>query len=100
VSISKTIRDNINATVELAALGNTSRKMKDVAADLINASGMDHEEVAANCYLCQSTITNLASGKTKNPQSETIERVFRAFAYQLDMKAVKLNAKYANKPKK
>ena len=73
--------------------------MRHVAQDLVNASGMAYEDIAADCYLCESTIKNLATGKTKNPQSETIERVFRAFAFQLDMKAVRLNAKYANRPK-
>jgi len=99
MSIAKQIRDSINANVALSALGNSNRKMKDVAIDLIHASNMDHKDIADMCYLCKSTISNLASEKTKNPQSETIERIFRAFEYQLDMKAVKLSAKYTNRPK-
>jgi hypothetical protein len=100
MSIAKAIRDNINTAVTLSALGNSHRKMRHLAADLINASGMDHEDIAGDCCLCESTVTNLASGKTKNPQSETLERVFKAFAFQLDMKAVRQQAAYANKPKK
>ena len=99
MSIARQIRKNINDNVALTAIGNSNRKMKDVAVDLINASNMDYKDVAGMCYLCKSTISNLASGKTKNPQSETIERIFRAFEYQLDMKTVKLNAKYTNRPK-
>lgn len=100
MSIEKQIRDSINTNVSLMALGNSNRKMKDVAIDLIHASGMDYKDIADKCYLCKSTIVNLASERTENPQSETIERIFRAFEYQLNMKAVQLNAKYANKPKK
>ena len=100
MSIEKQIRDNINANVALSALGNSNRKLKDVATDLINASGMYYEDIADKCYLCPSTIRNLATGKTQNPQSETIERIFRAFEYQLDMKTVQLHVKYANKAKK
>ena len=100
MSIAKQIRNNIDANVSLAALGNSDRKLKHIAIDLIHASGMDYKDIANKCYLCKSTIANLASEKTINPQSETIERIFRAFEYQLDMKAVRLNAKYANKPKK
>ena len=99
MTIAKQIRDSIDANVALSSLGNSNRKMKDVAVDLINASKMDYKDIAGMCYLCKSTIANLASGKTKNPQSETIERIFRAFEYQLDMKAVRLSAKYNNKPK-
>ena len=100
MTIAKQIRDTINTNVSLAAIGNSDRKMKDVAIDLINASGMDYKDIAGMCYLCKTTIANLASEKTKNPQSETLERIFRAFEYQLDLKAVKLNAKFTNKPKK
>jgi hypothetical protein len=100
MSIAKQIRDNINANVALTALGNSDRKMKDIAIDLIHASGMRYKDIANDCFLCTSTVANLASEKTQNPQSETIERIFRAFEYQLDMKSVKLNAKYANREKK
>jgi len=99
MSIEKIIRENIKNNVALTALGNSDRKMKDVATDIINAAGMSYGDVAEQCFLCEATVKNLATGKTKNPQSETIERVFRAFAYQLDMKAVRLNTKYRNKPK-
>ena len=100
MSIEKQIRDAINANVALSALGNSNRKMKDVAADLINASGMYYEDIADKCYLCTATIQNLATGKTKNPQSETVERIFRAFEYQLDIRAVQMHVKYANQAKK
>lgn len=100
MSIATQIREQINANVALTALGNSNRKLKDVAVDLIHASGWKYKHIAEICYLCPSTVKNLASGKTQNPQAETIERIFRAFEYQLDMKAVKLSAKYANRPKK
>lgn len=99
MSIAKTIRDNINEKVELYALGNTSRTLADVAADLVNASGMKYKDIASDCFLCTSTVKNLASGKTKRPLSDTVERILRTFEYQLDMKAVKLQAKYGNRPK-
>ena len=100
MSIAAEIRRNINANVALTALGNSNRKLKDVAVDLINASGQKYKVIASDCFLCTSTIAKLAKGITQNPQAETIERIFRNFEYQLDMKAVKLNAKYANRAKK
>jgi hypothetical protein len=99
MSIAKAIRDNINEKVELYALGNTSRTLADVATDLIHASGMKYKVIASDCFLCTSTVKNLASGKTKRPQAETVERVLRAFSFQLDVKMVNMHAKYSNKPK-
>jgi len=97
--IAAQIRQQINANVALTALGNSTRSLQDVAIDLINASGWKYKVIAEETFLCPSTIKNLATGKTKRPQAETIERIFRAFEYQLDMKAVKLSAKYANRAK-
>jgi transcriptional regulator with XRE-family HTH domain len=98
--IAQQIRQQINANVALTALGNSTRTLRDVAIDLIHASGWKYKVIAEETFLTPSTIKNLASGKTIRPQAETIERIFRAFEYQLDMKAVKLNAKYANRAKK
>ena len=100
MSIGRTIRANIESNVALVAIGNSERKMKDLAVDLINASGMSYEDIADKCYLCKGTIKNLATEVTKNPQSETLERIFRAFEFRLDLNAVRLNERFANKPKR
>lgn len=99
MTIAAEIRKQIKAKVALSAVGNTKRKLKDVAADLINAANLPYAEVAGRCYLCTSTIKNLATGKTKNPQAETIERVFRYFEYSVTFDQVKLKGQFENQPK-
>lgn len=100
MSINNQIRQSIKANITLTALGNSNRTMRDVAIDLIHASGLQYKDIANDCYLCTATIKNLALGKTLNPQSETIERIFRNFELQLTMKDIRLQEKFANKAKK
>lgn len=93
------IGNQIKAKVKLAAIGNSDRKLKDVAQDLVNASGMSFAEVANGCFLCISTVKKLARGATRNPQSETIERVFRFFNMRVDLSGEPIKEKYANRKK-
>lgn len=93
------VKSQMLAKVKLAAIGNSDRKLKDVAQDLVNASGMSFAEVAHGCFLCTSTVKKLARGSTSNPQSETIERVFRFFNMRVDLSGEPIKEKYANRKK-
>ena len=93
------VRKRIGAKVKLAAIGNSKRKMRDVAVDLINASDMDWKDIAAGCYLSKATIAKLAKDQTRNPQSETIERVFRFFNMRMSLEGEMIKGQYANQPK-
>ena len=93
------VKTRIGAKVKLQAVGNSKRKLRDVAVDLVNASGMGWAEIAAGCYLSKATIGNLAKDKTKNPQSETIERVFRFFDMRVMLSGENIKGKYLNQPK-
>lgn len=85
MSVEKKIRDKIAANINMRALGNSTRSLRDVAVDLINASGMDWEDIADGTYLCKGTIANLAQDITRNPQLQTVERVMKFFDCRVDM---------------
>ena len=85
MSVEKKIRDKIAGNVRLRALGNSNRSLRDVAVDLINASGMYWEDIADGCYLCKGTIANLAKDVTQNPQLQTVERVIKFFDCRVDL---------------
>jgi hypothetical protein len=93
------VRKQIKAKVALKFGGDDKRTMHDLAVDLINASGLDWKEVANGCYLCKSTVKNLATQKTRFPRADTLERVFKYFEYGGTLQAAKVSAKNANKKK-
>ena len=97
--LSDEIRQRVFTSVRPYAIGNSNRKMKDVAIDLINNSGMKWSYIASGCFLSEQTIKNLATEVTRNPQSETIERVFRFFGVALSMDTIIISQKYMNKEK-
>jgi len=93
------VRIRIGSKVKMQAIGNSKRKLRDVAVDLINASNLRWKDIANGCYLSPATIAKLARDETKNPQSETIERVFRFFNMQVNMGDLVIKGQYANQPK-
>lgn len=93
------VRKRIESKVKLIAIGNSKRKLRDVAVDLVNASDLSWKDVANGCFLSPTTIKKLAKDETKNPQSETIERVFRFFNMQVQLNGDTIKGQYANKPK-
>lgn len=97
--VSDMIRARISKHVNLSALGNSNRSMRDLAVDLINQSKLDHEEIATGCFLCKQTISNLADDITRHPQDQTLERIFRFFNFKVSLVEEKIKAQYANKPK-
>jgi len=93
------ILEIITSKVKLQAIGNSKRKMRDVAIDLINQSGLDWSYIAGGCYLSKSTIAKLAKDETKNPQSETLERIFRFFDMKMSLSNEVIKRQYTNQPK-
>ena len=85
MSVEKKIRAKIAGNVQMRALGNSNRSLRDVAVDLINASDMFWEDIADGAFLCKSTIGNLAKDITKNPQLQTVERVIKFFDCRVDI---------------
>lgn len=99
IEYSELLKAHVTKRVNLSAGGNSERKMKNVAIDLINESSLDHSIIADGCFLCTQTITNLADETTVNPQSETIERIFKFFEMSVNLKGVAVKTKYLNQPK-
>ncbi len=90
------LRRQLCKRVELKAIGNSHRKMKDVAIDLINESHLDYKTIATGCFLAEATVKNLAEETTKNPQCETIERVFRYFQMTMNLKGELVKPQFIN----
>jgi len=82
------VRAAIKDKVNLKFGGDDKRTMRDVAIDLINASGLSWKEIAEGCYLAGTTIKNLAMEKTLFPRYDTVERVFKFFNYEANLKYV------------
>lgn len=99
MTIEAEIRKRLKAQVSLKFGGNDNRSMREVAVDMIHASGMDWKSIAHGTYLAKSTIKNLATEKTQYPRYDTIERVYKFFEYEANLKPVTLKAEYANQPK-
>lgn len=104
MAIDKALRTALSKKVQMAALGNSDRSLKIWAVDLINASAETGKEpnyrhIADRCYLHPTTVKNLATQKTRNPQTETVERVLRHFGVRLKGDLVTIHARYEPKPK-
>jgi hypothetical protein len=89
----------LDRKVKLSAIGNDSRTMRDVAIDLLNASGEQLQDVAHECFLSPETVKRLAREETQRPQADTLERIYRHFGYELQLKRVVIRPKFANAPK-
>ena len=85
--------------VKLKALGNDNRTLKDVAVDLLHAAGEKDHIVATGCFLCTKTIGNLKEGKTRNPQSDTVARIYKYFGYEMQLSRVHISKKHMNREK-
>lgn len=91
--------------IKLRAGGNSKRGMKELASDLINNSGMNHNQFADLAMLSPSTVARLAeltptkTGSEYRPQSDTIERVIRACGAEISLTPVDIKPRYQNQPK-
>lgn len=92
------LRSRILKNVNLTAGGNSNRELRELCIDLINASNIDHEDIAAGCCLCKQTITNLADEKTY-PMGDTMNRIIKYFEFEINLNAVDIKAAFRNKPK-
>ncbi len=99
MSVEKKIRERIKANVGMKALGNSDRSLRDVTVDLVNASGMQWEDIAEGTFLCKSTISNLARDITQNPQLQTVERIMKFFDCRVDISGEVVRGKYLLQPK-
>lgn len=93
------LQQRIAEKVELHSGGNSKRKLRDMAADAINASDQPWSEIAKGTCLTVTTIRKLSQGETGNPQSDTLERVLRHFGIELTGQFVDIKPQYHNKPK-
>ena len=93
------IHASVHDKVKMYALGNTTRSLKDLAIDLINASGKSYKEIAEITYLNHVTIANLAEEKTRWPRADTLERIMVAFDVSVTACGYKVEKKYKPRPK-
>jgi len=101
--VSASVRSTMSQHVNLSSLGNSKRDTRDLAIDLVNnaiSMGSSVNEIAAGCFLCKATVTNLAQGKTTRPAYTTIDSVLRYFELEMKCKAVKYRATYLPGPAK
>lgn len=98
-AIDAEIRKQISAKVNLRALGNSYRDERELAIDIINASGMDWQKVADGAFLTKQTIAKLVKEETKFPRYDTLGRIFRFFNFEVELHGVELKTKYRNRPK-
>lgn len=99
MSVANEIRKRVHKRVQLTALGNSTRSMRDVAVDLINESKQDWSDIAEGTYLSKSTIKKLATDQTRFPRIDTLERIFTYFSCSVTFNEANITPKYDNRPK-
>lgn len=97
MSIKNAVYANIKKRV---ALGNTRRGFKEVASDLINATGQKPSEIANGAFLSASTVARVMDCEDDySPRSDTLERLFRYCNAEVSFSETEIKPQYANKPK-
>ena len=85
--------------------GNTTRELKHLAQDVLQAGGGDkyYELIADAAYLGQSTVRRVANmdknGEEYNPRADTLERILKACGCRLTAEYVSIKGTYMPKPK-
>lgn len=106
VSINKAIKDSLLS--KTTALGNSGRKLKNVASDLVNdyySNGGKDRAILDGTFLSKATIermrllTDSESGLEYQPNADTIERILVFFGAEIYFKGVKIKSANANKEK-
>ena len=83
-----------------SALGNSHRKLKDVAADLLNATGESPDDIAKGTYLCPSTVKRVMDCEDNySPRADTLERCFRYCNASVVFEETMMKKNYLNQPK-
>lgn len=88
---------------KLKALGNSTRCLKHLASDVVNAHGISDkamDDLVEITGLCRHTLYNVANCHDDySPQAETIERCFRAGDKGIVLYDVEILPEFQNKPK-
>lgn len=91
------IFDNVKKRI---ALGNSNRGFKEVASDLLHATGEKPAKIAEGCFLSATTVARVMDCPQEyRPQSETLERIFRYCNAEATFNGVEIKPQYQNKPK-
>jgi hypothetical protein len=93
---------------EKSALGNSKTKLVNVASDICHdlKSKTSINHICNATYLSRVTVTRLLdmndseSGRPYMPNADTIERVFIAAGYGVNLEPIKIKAQFSNKEKK
>lgn len=89
-----------NSVNKKRALGNSKRGFKEVASDLLHATGEKPAKIAAGTFLSAATVARVMDCPDEyRPQSETLERIFRYCNAEATFNEVRIKAEFANKPK-
>lgn len=97
MSVKHLIYENLKKRV---ALGNTRRGFKEVASDLLHATGEKPAQIAKGTFLSPSTVERILDCEENyRPQSETVERCLRYCNASVEFSEAVIKPQYANKPK-
>lgn len=94
----------INAIIESlkhkTALGNSKRRMKHLASDLLHATGEKPSALANGTFLSTNTIERVLDCPDEySPNSDTIERIFRYCNAQVVVEFETIKPRFQNQPK-
>ena len=82
------------------ALGNSKRGFKEVASDLLHATGEKPNKIAAGTFLSAATVARVMDCPDEyRPQSETLERIFKYCNAEATFDYTTIKPQFANKPK-
>lgn len=89
-------------------LGNTKVGLKEVCSDLVNDAlkkGVKSQRICDGTFLSATTIERIRSleetenGDPYRPNADTCERILRYFGASITLEEVKIQNRFANKPK-
>jgi hypothetical protein len=90
----------LNNLKKRVALGNTRRGFKEVASDLLNATGEKPSKIASGTFLSSATVARVMDCEENyRPQAETLERIFRYCNAEATFDHCVIKSQYQNKPK-
>ena len=82
------------------ALGNSKRRFKHIACDLLHATGEKPSTISKGTFLSPQTIERVMDCPDEyRPQSETLERIFNYCNAQASFEFVKIKPQFQNQPK-
>lgn len=98
--VQQQLKESMLKKINMSALGNSNRTLKDLTVDVIHASGLGYKEIAQKAYLHPTTVEKLAEEITKFPRIDTCERILKCFLFDIQATAMKaIDTKYLPTPK-